>query len=243
MLGSEAGSYSDTAVSGVDSSVFIGNRAGYDANAADNSVFIGPNAGNDAEDSRMSVFIGNSAVRDAKSAYSIGIGDNALESASGYYNLELITKQSQKLVVNNQSSRLNIGGAIAGSLQTQRISVGEATIVPSAVLHVNYNSTTHATTPNMQEWHVDGVKKASVNTFGAFDNVVEGVLDTDLWAPTGPTSPTSGEMILYGQNWTSGIHIFVTNRDSSLSGYDGAYIMAVKIGNEYRPMWMGCQGT
>ena len=243
MLGSEAGSYSTTAVSGVDSSVFIGNRAGYDANAADNSVFIGPNAGNDAEDSRMSVFIGNSAGRDAKSAYSIGIGDNALESASGYYNLELITKQSQKLVVNNQSSRLNIGGAIAGSLQTQRISVGEATIVPSAVLHVNYNSITHATTPNMQEWHVDGVKKASVNTFGAFDNVVEGVLDTDLSAPTGPTSPTSGEMILYGQNWTSGIHIFVTNRDSSLSGYDGAYIMAVKIGNEYRPMWMGCQGT
>jgi hypothetical protein len=95
----------------------------------------------------------------------------------------------------------------------------------------------------MQEWHVDGVKKASVNTFGAFDNVVEGVLDTDLWAPTVPTSPTSGEMILYGQNWTSGIHIFVTNRDSSLSGYDGAYIMAVKIGSEYRPMWMGCQGT
>jgi len=243
MLGSEAGSYSTTAVSGVDSSVFIGNRAGYDATAADNSVFIGPNAGNDAEDSRMSVFIGNSAGRDAKSAYSIGIGDNALESASGYYNLELITKQSQKLVVNNQSSRLNIGGAIAGSLQTQRISIGEATIVPSAVLHVNYNSTTHATTPNMQEWHVDGVMKASVNTFGAFDNVVEGVLDTDLSAPTGPTSPTSGEMILYGQNWTSGIHIFVTNRDSSLSGYDGAYIMAVKIGTEYRPMWMGCQGT
>jgi len=243
MLGSEAGSYSDTAVSGVDSSVFIGNRAGYDAIAADNSVFIGPNAGNDAEDSRMSVFIGNSAGRDAKSAYSIGIGDNALESASGYYNLELITKQSQKLVVNNQDSRLNIGGTIAGSLRTQRISVGEATIVPSAVLHVNYNSTTHATTSNMQEWHVDGVMKASVNTFGAFDNVVEGVLDTDLWAPTTPTAPTSGEMILYGQNWSSGIHVFVTNRDSSLSGYDGAYIMAVKIGNEYRPMWMGCQGT
>ena len=61
-------------------------------------------------------------------------------------------------------------------------------------------------TPNMQEWHVDGVtKKASANTFGAFDNVVEGVLDTDLSAPTSSNSPTSGEMILYGQNWTSGI--------------------------------------
>ena len=59
----------------------------------------------------------------------LGIGDNALESASGYYNLELITKQSQKLVVNNQDSRLNIGGTIAGSLRTQRISIGEATIV------------------------------------------------------------------------------------------------------------------
>ena len=30
---------------------------------------------------------------------------------------------------------------------------------------------------------MDGVMKASVNTFGAFDNVVEGVLDTDLSAP------------------------------------------------------------
>ena len=241
MLGPEAGAYSTTAVSGVDSSVFIGNRAGYDANAADNSVFIGPNAGNDAEDSRMSVFVGNSAGRDAKSDYSIGIGNNALEAASGSYNLEIIAKQEHKLVVGTKSNRLNIGGTIAGSTLTQRVSVGEATIVPSAVLHVNYNSTTHATTPNMQEWHVDGEVKASVNTFGAFDNVLEGVLDEDLWAPTAPTSPTSGEMILYGQNWTSGVHIFVTNRDSSLSGYNGAYIMAVKIGHEYRPMWMGCQ--
>jgi hypothetical protein len=243
-FGPEAGSYSSSSpVSGSYSSVFLGHRAGYDAISADNSVFIGPNAGNDAEDSRMSVFIGNSAGRDAKADYSIAIGDNALESVSGSYNLEIINKQSQKLITGTDSYKFNIGRTIAGNLLSQRVSVGDPTVNPSAVMMVSHNSIIHATSSKIQEWHSDGEMSASVNKFGAFDNVLEGVLTQDLWAPAAPNLPTSGMATIYNNNWTSGINIWVTNRDSSLSGYNGAYMMVIKMNlSEYRPIWMGCQG-
>tara|TARA_A100001201_G_scaffold10513_1_gene14758 strand:- start:1597 stop:5985 length:4389 start_codon:yes stop_codon:yes gene_type:complete len=248
-LGPEAGSNSSTGISGVDSSVFIGHRAGYDAEAADNSVFIGTDAGKDAEDSRMSVFIGHSAGKDAKSKYSIGIGDNALENASGLYNLEITTKQSQRMISNEQYYKFNIGQTLAGSFQSQKLSVGDATLLPSSVLHVNYSSTLHATTDTPQEWHVDGIKVASVNKFGAFDNIIEGQLTGNLSAPADSANPTSGELIIYDAGfadgayyWNSGERIWIHNRDSSLSGNTGAYCMVAKIGYEYRPIWMGCQG-
>jgi len=243
-FGPEAGSYSSSSpVSGSYSSVFLGHRAGYDAISADNSVFIGPNAGNDAEDSRMSVFIGNSAGRDAKADYSIAIGDNALESVSGSYNLEIINKQSQKLITGTDSYKFNIGRTIAGNLLSQRVSVGDPTVNPSAVMMVSHNSIIHATSSKIQEWHSDGEMSASVNKFGAFDNVLEGVLTQDLWAPAAPHLPTSGMATVYNNNWTSGINVWVTNRDSSLSGYNGAYMMVVKMNlSEYRPIWLGCQG-
>ena len=191
----------------------------------------------------MSVFIGNSAGRDAKADYSIAIGDNALESVSGSYNLEIINKQSQKLITGTDSYKFNIGRTIAGNLLSQRVSVGDPTVNPSAVMMVSHNSIIHATSSKIQEWHSDGEMSASVNKFGAFDNVLEGVLTQDLWAPAAPHLPTSGMATVYNNNWTSGINVWVTNRDSSLSGYNGAYMMVVKMNlSEYRPIWLGCQG-
>ena len=241
-IGPEAGSYSTSAISGAYSSNFIGHRAGYDADNSDNSVFLGTNAGNGAVDSRMSTFIGHSAGHDAKSSYSIAIGNNALETSSGSYNLEIITKQTQSLLGGYHTNKFNIMKTITGDTITSKVSVGDAIIHPSAVLAVNYSNVTHSGDPHIQEWYVDSHRAAAVNIYGAFDNVVEGTLLGTLFPAAAAASPTSGEIQLYGSGWQStGASVWIHNRDTTGSGNVGAYVMAIKINDEYRPIWVGCQ--
>jgi len=76
--------------------------------------------------------------------------------------------------------------------------------------------------------------------------LIEGVLVSALTAPPTPTSPTTSTMkVRYGSTWIddgSG-NKTVTNRDPSLSGVTGAYIIAILIGDEFRPIWIGCSNA
>ena len=131
---------------------------------------------------------------------------------------------------------------ITGDTTTSKVSVGDAIIHPSAVLAVNYSNVTHSGDPHIQEWYVDSHRAAAVNIYGAFDNVVEGTLLGTLFPAAAAASPTSGEIQLYGSGWQStGASVWIHNRDTTGSGNVGAYVMAIKINDEYRPIWVGCQ--
>lgn len=156
-IGYEAGSHESSipanAVSSSAYSVFIGERAGWQVNSADHSVFIGHRSGYNADNSRLSVFIGDSAGKDSHSARSVGIGDNALEGVTGSENIEITagTGGSNRIIGNGVtvSNKLAIGTCIAGDMSAKKVSIGNASLTPDAVLEVKANATADT---RLQEW-------------------------------------------------------------------------------------------
>ena len=156
-LGYEAGSHESStpanAVSSSAYSVFIGERAGWEVSSADHSIFIGHRSGYQADSSRLAIFIGDSAGKNASSPRSVGIGDNALEGVTGSENIEITagTGGSNRIIGNGAtvSSKLAIGTCIAGDMSTKKVSIGNASLTPDAVLEVKANATTDT---RLQEW-------------------------------------------------------------------------------------------
>lgn len=78
--------------------------------------------------------------------------------------------------------------------------------------------------------------------------VVEGFLDGALAASTGNgTTEATATLSLFGgsgANWgDTGRNVTVTNRSDSLSGASGAFVIAIKVSGEWRPIWIDCDST
>ena len=71
---------------------------------------------------------------------------------------------------------------------------------------------------------------------------IEGFVQSNIPAPSAGQK-TSGIMILKDQFWADSGLIFVTNRDSTSVIHSGAYVVAAKINNEYRPIWISAADT
>lgn len=259
IIGSNAGTdaTTDTAISekGV---IFIGHNAGNNADSITNSIFIGEDAGNAASEADKSVFIGVNAGQRANTSSSIAIGFNALRGnedanldENNQNNIEIITgKNDNERLMYQQtlSDRLNIQNTIAGTTNTRNISIGDARLSPTAPLEVRKDSVIHAANSNnyVQTWYCDDTLVASVDCNGVYTNhsgggtadlVVEGVLTGPLAAGNYSNPTSSHQQTL---NLRGGGTVTITNRDSSLTGDSGAYVVAIKIGDEYRPLWVSC---
>jgi hypothetical protein len=71
-------------------------------------------------------------------------------------------------------------------------------------------------------------------------NNIEGLMDTAITGGT-MVSPASGRMSIYEDGTNTGTDVYVTNRDSSLTGVPaGTYVVAIRLKTEYRPTWVGC---
>lgn len=173
-IGPEAG----INASGCDYSNFFGYRTGYGASNAAHSVFIGSSAGYDADNSQYTILIGDSAGQFADTQRSIGIGDNALESVSGSLNIEMtvgIGGDNRIIGQGDVSNKIALGTAIGGDMSTKRISIGEATINPSATLEVRAKSSD--TTVRLQEWKkADGTVVAYLTQDG--DLYIDGTVNS-----------------------------------------------------------------
>ena len=146
------------------------------------------------------------------------------------------------------SNRLNIQNTIAGTTDARNISIGDARLSPTAPLEVRKDSIIHAANPNsyVQTWYCDDTLVASVDCNGVYTNhggggtadlVVEGVLAGPLAAGNYSNPTASHQQTL---NLRGGGTVTITNRDSSLTGDSGAYVVAIKMGDEYRPLWVSC---
>lgn len=265
MIGSEAGAnavVNNPNLTSDWSNVFIGSSAGYDSQDTAYTIAIGNGAGKNSDSSTDAIFIGNSAGLNASYTKCIGIGKHALEGSAsteegGNGNIEIVAGllNTQRLfhpsVVENPtlSDRLNIQNSIAGRTDRRNISIGDARLSPTSPLEVRRDSLIHADNGNsyIQTWYCDDVLVASLDCEGNFSSdgggsfTIEGfVSDTDLQSSASMSVPTSGKLSLYNAGVATGNEVYITNRDSTLTINNGTYVVASKIGSEYRPTWVAC---
>jgi len=260
MIGSQAGGNA-TAINDVDllidsSVIFMGTQAGYECDSVANIIGIGTNAAKNARSSSDSVFIGSNAGLDATYGESIGIGENALRGETGVIeggagNIEIVCNllDNQRLMfaAGSLSKRLNIQNTIAGRTDRRNISIGDARLSPTAPLEVRRDSIIHGENPNnyIQTWYCDDTLVASLDCDGVFssDNsslFVEGIIDSPITVAANINSPTTTTLSVYVAGVDSGDNVTLTNRDASLSATSSSYVVAIKIGSEYRPVWVSC---
>ena len=273
MIGTEAGfrAVTPNPILDIDTaSVFIGYRAGYDADTLENAIFIGTNAGNNADSSSDSIFIGSSAGLNTTSPNSIGIGEHALRGEitpgeGGAKNIEIVAGllDNQRLMYSsgNLHNRLNIQNTIAGNTDYRNLSVGDAILNPDAPLSVRRDTTIpgHGITSAIQTWYNNDVLEAYVKPSGdyilnsgttpAWFGNYEGYMIEYIYAPTSYTAPKSGQMRVRGPDFAEGQLIWVTNRDPKLDihgpGATGgtAFVTTNRINGENRPVYVSCSGA
>lgn len=73
--------------------------------------------------------------------------------------------------------------------------------------------------------------------------LVEGYVSNKINAPNNGSVPTSGFLSVKNQNWSDINTIVLTNRDTTSVIHQGAYVVAIKINNEYRPLWISASDT
>jgi hypothetical protein len=78
----------------------------------------------------------------------------------------------------------------------------------------------------------------SANTNALSNIFIEGYIQSEIKPPLDPLLPTSGYLVSKNSDWTNGSTFLIRNRDVTSSIHGGAYVIAIKINNEYRPIWI-----
>lgn len=74
-------------------------------------------------------------------------------------------------------------------------------------------------------------------------STVEGFMPNGLQAPASFGLKTSGLLIIKNSNWADSGSVFVVNRDATSVIHSGAYVIATRINNEYKPIWISAADT
>lgn len=78
---------------------------------------------------------------------------------------------------------------------------------------------------------------------GLASMTIEGYVVSRIDAPTNSQYPTSGLLQIKNRDWNTIDSKFVVNRDITSVIHSGAYVVAIKVNNEYRPMWVSAADT
>ena len=262
ILGTEAGFGATTPNVGFGTdtnAIFIGNRAGYQADNVRDAVYIGTNAGNGASEHAGSIFIGMNAGMSSSVGESIGIGKNALRGLTssaegGSGNIEIVANllDNQRLLYGkmDESNLLNIQNTIAGNTSSKRISIGDAVTGPDAVLMVRKDNSIngHANLDYIQTWWQNSKRVAYVDCSGNFVSTewpptIEGFTQSQILAPEGYDLPTSGLFTTKNDLGSNGPQYYLSNRDVTLDIDQDIYVVAQRVNGEYRPIHIACSGT
>jgi hypothetical protein len=73
--------------------------------------------------------------------------------------------------------------------------------------------------------------------------IIEGYCQSKISAPNSSDAPTEGEIITKNQQWQNSTVYTIFNRDTTLEIHAGAYVIAIKVNNEYRPIWISSNNT
>lgn len=73
--------------------------------------------------------------------------------------------------------------------------------------------------------------------------IIEGYMPSGLAAPSSFGLKTSGIMIIKDAMWADSGSVFIINRDVTSVIHSGAYVIASRINNEYKPIWVSAADT
>lgn len=83
-----------------------------------------------------------------------------------------------------------------------------------------------------------GLVSTNYSLNGLLSSFVEGYTDSKINAPLNGNNPTSGILYLKNEQWNTYSQVPLINRDSTSVIHSGAYVIAIKINNEFRPLWV-----
>lgn len=248
IIGTEAGQNATTPNANLDidtASVFIGYKAGRDCDNVDNTIAIGSNAGNEADGASDSIFIGSSAGINSSFKDSLAIGANALrdDNGIGSGNIEIVANMLDNQTLFSSAGtvdyKLNIQNVIAGDTDSRNVSIGSARLNAESPLEARYFSNVHSSNSNsyIQSWSCDDTVVGAVECDGSLSGfIIEGLLDGALAAPASISAETTATLSIYINGVDTTVNTTVTNRDPQFSASTSDYIIAMKIGGEYRPI-------
>lgn len=270
MIGSYAGAnstVSNPTLTTPFNNIFIGPSAGEGCNNTSYAVCLGTSAGKNSDNAQECIFIGSSAGLDSTLTNSIGIGKNALRggtsaSEGGNGNIEIVAglNDSERFFYDpvnlTLSNRLAINKTIAGRMDRRNISIGDARLSPTAPLEARYSDNVgHSSNPTLggkkviQSWYCNDTLVAYINCDGNLINstnsvdilFVEGITNAVLTKPSSINNPTTAVLSVYVNGVSTGSTVVITNRDVNLGPVaSNTYVIAIKIGSEYRPIWVSC---
>ena len=241
----------------------MGASAGKNAVSSKKSIFIGQGAGENTTNDN-SIGIGAHALEGNTDVSTTETGSNNIEIIAGKDNVgRLMYEQG------NSSNKINIQNVFAGDTLNRYVSIGDARLAPTAPLEVRRDSTgdTGHTGDNVQTWHNEDADLARVTVSGDFvSNIacsgylgnmpseswfgnIEGFMDDYIYAPADYNQPTSGTMTVKNSAFGSAESVWIINRDTKLNihgpGANGgtAYVVATRINEEFRPIYMSCSGS
>ena len=65
-----------------------------------------------------------------------------------------------------------------------------------------------------------------------------GTAINNILPPTNPSSPTTGQIVTKNASWQDFETQTIVNRDTTCLINAGDYVVAIKINNQYRPIWI-----
>jgi hypothetical protein len=78
---------------------------------------------------------------------------------------------------------------------------------------------------------------------GLASMTIEGYAASTINAPSNSQYPTSGLLQIKDRDWNTIDSKFIVNRDITSVIHSGAYVVAMRVNNEYRPVWISAADT
>jgi hypothetical protein len=93
---------------------------------------------------------------------------------------------------------------------------------------------------NILESGVDSLNQSVSYLLGSF---VEGYVNNQINAPNNPSAPSTGILNIKNNNWQDIGQVTLVNRDTTSTIHAGAYVVAIRVNNEFRPLWISASDT
>ena len=73
--------------------------------------------------------------------------------------------------------------------------------------------------------------------------IIEGYCRNQISPPQNGNNPTVGLLFTKNKDWEDSGEVYLVNRDTTSVIHSGAYVIAIRVNNEYRPLWISAPDT
>lgn len=93
--------------------------------------------------------------------------------------------------------------------------------------------------------HGLSVANSGINTLSSFLSslVVEGLVPQEIKPAISHNVPSTGTLTVKNRTWNTTVNVTLYNRDVTSTIHAGAYVVAIKVNDEYKPIWISADDT